>query len=501
LTGAIQVTISRAMVEHVMTKSAVPVVEAIEKHANSRPESAAIIIGDTTVSYGSLFENCLGVAAHFKDRGLVAGDRVLLKAERSLPFIVSYFATHLAGGITIPLSPDVPPARLEEILATVEPKLQFWSDAPDITAALHRSWDAASRAAPEKIDLLSASDLLMTSGTTGKPKFVLLRHLNTATAAKNINSMLGNGPGDTEVLALPLSHSFGLGRLRCVLLAGGTAVLVDGFARPGRYFKAIKEHEATGLSFVPAAWSMLYKLTGSHLAKFADQIKYIEIGSSDMKLSEKTALSDLLPDTRLLMHYGQTEASRSSFLDFARDREALESIGFPAPDVSISIQDEMGRICEAGREGEICIKANTVFAQYWRDEKLTQESFRGEWFKSGDMGRFDAEGRLWLVGRKKEMINVGGRKVAPLEIETALNSCPGIADSACLGVTDELSGESIRAFLVATDAPVKEEDIVRHLRERLEPYKCPNKFTWVESIPRNPSGKMMRNRLLDSNHE
>jgi long-chain acyl-CoA synthetase len=340
-----------------------------------------------------------------------------------------------------------------------------------------------------------AADILLTSGTTNQPKGVALTHANLLAAARNINQFIGNTAEDREAVALPLSHSFGLGRVRCQIVAGAALILTHGFQFPKQLFGAMKSWRVTGLSFVPAAWTMLTRLTGDRLAEASQGLRYIEIGSAALSRSEKERLIRLFPHTRLCMHYGLTEASRSAFIEFHQSREHLDSIGRPAPNVYIRIVDEQGADVAARQIGRIQIRGDHVMQGYWKSGRC--EPIAESSIYSGDLGYRDEDGYLYLCGREDDVINVGGRKVHPSEVEQALLAHQGIADAVCVATADPLTGEAIRALLVAKTASDRPSPyaIADFLTQHLEPYKIPASFEWVMAIPRNPSGKIDRRAL------
>jgi long-chain acyl-CoA synthetase len=260
------------------------------------------------------------------------------------------------------------------------------------------------------------------------------------------------------------------------------------------------EFRATGFASVPAGVALLLNERGSVLDRYADQLQYLEIGSSAMPLAHKRQLMEALPKTRICMHYGLTEASRSAFLSFHDDADRLDSIGRPSPGVEMRIVDQTGTEVDDGVEGEIEVRGDHLMSGYWHDPALSETTLRDGWLRTGDLGYRDANGYFYLKSRTTDMINVGGRKVSPLEIEDVLMSHPAIADCACVGVPDAqgLSGEMISAFLVAD--PVygnlpKFSDLAKLLRQNLEPYKIPRRFAWIDEIPKSPSGKVLRRAL------
>jgi long-chain acyl-CoA synthetase len=338
------------------------------------------------------------------------------------------------------------------------------------------------------------ADLLYTTGTTGFPKGVALTFNNLIAAAENINRFIGNTPDDTELLALPISHSFGLGRLRCVLAKGGTLVLLGSFASMKKFYGEIERCKVTGFGMVPASWAYLKKMSGNRIGNYAAQLKYIEIGSAFMPVEEKRLLTDLLPDTRICMHYGLTEASRSVFIEFHQEKEHLQSIGKPPSNIDIAIKDESGASLQDEQEGEICIKGGHVCQEYWAEDNETySKDFLNGYFRTGDWGYKDSNGYIYLKSRKKEMINVGGKKVSPIEVEEVLNLIEGIVESACVGIPDpaHVFGEVVKAFIVCNKT-LTDEDIIKFMQIRIENYKIPVNIERISEIPKTSSGKIQR---------
>ena len=340
------------------------------------------------------------------------------------------------------------------------------------------------------------ADILFTTGTTGEPKGVPLTYANEYAAARQINAYMQNRQEDVELLALPVSHSFGLGRLRCCLMNGQTIVLLGGFANVKKIFRTIEEERVTGFTMVPAGWKYLQKMVGDKLSQFAGQLKYIEMGSAFLSESDKRHLADIFPSTRVAMHYGLTEASRSAFMEFHEDSAALSSVGRASPDVEIAMFDESGNRLSAGEEGEICIKGRHVTPGYLGSGN--SESFHGEFFRTGDSGVIDANGYVYLKSRIKELINIGGKKVAPAEVDGQILKVPGVADCACVGVPDPegIVGEVVKACVVREPRSTITFDAIRQaLAGRLESYKIPVVWKWIEAVPRTHNGKIQRGLL------
>lgn len=471
--------------------------EQIFDYVQNTPDKVALISGDTEITYSQLWDYCLCAAEKLKqDYHLKKGDRVILSAAGNIEFVYAYFGVHIAGGICVPIDPDTNQTRFEYIEKSTTPVCVMGSlhnvkkETIPFTDVVNGT-SKASYVAPEQSQV---ADILFTTGTTGAPKGVALSYNNLSAAARNINAFIGNTSSDVELLALPVSHSFGLGRLRCSLSKGATVVMLGTFANVKKFFKEMARCQVTMFAMVPASWGFIKKMSGKYIGKFAEQLKFIEIGSSFMPVEDKELLMSLLPNTRICMHYGSTEASRSAFMEFHTYKDNLLSIGKASPNVEIKIFTSHGTPAALGEEGEVCVKGEHVTCSYWNEtpERFASDFYDG-YFRTGDCGTMDAEGNIYLKSRIKEMINVGGKKVSPMEVEDILNTIPGIKESACIGIPDPgiVLGEVVKAFIVADDN-LSDEEIMQQLRPQLEVYKLPVEIERINAIPKTGSGKIQR---------
>lgn len=481
------------------------IVDHLFAHERRAPGKAAIIRGDLTLSYAELAKRVRTSAGVLASLGVGHGDRVVLAAQSEPEFVSSYLAVHLVGGIAVPVSPHGRSSALARICDLASPVLlvgcrtEGWVSV-NYDQVLAGVAAAAEQDHWERPGQEDSADLLFTTGTTADPKGVLLSHRAIETAAEYISAFLGQRGDDVEVLPLPLYHSFGLGRLRCCIYQGSSLVLVDGPTLFADAMRALRRFRGTGFSSVPSGFAVIFETLGDALGEFAGQLRYIEIGSSPMNHDHKLRLMALLPTTRICMHYGLTEASRSAFIEFHESRSRLDSVGRPSPGVEIAAVDHSGSIQPTGTEGQIAIRSNAVMTGYWNAEEATRRAYLDGWLLTGDRGHLDDEGYLYLTGRESDLINIGGRKVAPGEIENILREHPAIADCACIGIPDPagISGSVIKAFLVARapdDPQPANMVLAKHLRGRIEPYKMPRVFEWIDAIPRSESGKLLRKDL------
>ena len=477
--------------------------QQIYLHALEQPDRVAIITGEQRITYAQLWKRCLLSATNVRRKyKLKQGDRIILAAAASIDFIYAYFGIHIAGGICVPIDPDTNQTRYELIFKSTEPictmgalhKVEGYKVSP-FGEVLDSCDQIVGYKEPEREQV---ADVLFTTGTTGAPKGVALNHRNLAAAALNINTFIKNTADDVELLALPLSHSFGLGRVRCVLSKGGALVLLGTFASMKKFFGLMEQYHCTGFGMVPAGWGYIKKMSGRKIGQFANQLRYIEIGSSFMSVEDKELLCELLPNTRICMHYGLTEASRSAFMEFHSEYGKLATAGKASPNVEVAIFDADGKRQPLDEDGELCVKGEHVACSYWGETpERFQEDFFDGYFRTGDSGFLDKDGYIHLKSRIKEMINVGGKKVSPMEVEDILNTIPGIEDSACVAMPDPegVMGELVKAFIVCKDESLTDATILEFLRPRLEVYKLPSAIERIAGIPRTASGKIQRMQL------
>lgn len=473
------------------------IVEKIFKHAAQTPAATAIIFPRFSLTYYQLADNISAACSWLKSQSVRKGSIVALGASRCPEFIACYFAAHALGAIVLNLDTETNADRLTQLFEKTQPTLVI-----GLSNGKCRSYTEVDLTIPGEISIAASpdmvADLMFTTGTTGEPKGVPLTHSNLVAAATQINSFIGNNKNDVEVLALPICHSFGMGRLRCVLSAGGTVILTPGFSNSKYLLNVLKSYKATGFSFVPAAWAYLRQMSGDKLAECSPYLRYIEIGSAPMPEQERRHLMSLFPQTRICMHYGLTEASRSTFIEFHQHQEHLSSAGKPTPGVQIKIFSPHGEELSANEEGEICIKGAHVMRRYWESSNL--DGYFGDFFRSGDWGRLDDNGFLYILSRTKDIINTGGKKVSPEEVESVLVTVPGIVECACIPVPDPngLLGEVIKAVLVSDNSSSipSETELRKIVSQRLENYKCPAIYEWRETaLPKTESGKLQRHLI------
>lgn len=477
-----------------------PLLQSLVLNATERKDKAAIICGGQEATYGQLLLNARKAASVLAAKGIVAGDRIVLSAHKDVEFVYLYLGAHIMGVTNVIVDAESNEERLRYIEEKTLPKCCFGYESPLFSsvafADMHLDEVAAYEGdSPATLSQDSVAEILFTTGTTGAPKGVCLSYANIVGSADNINQFIQNTQDDVEILGLPICHSFGLGRIRCNILKGATIVILGNFANVRQFFKAIEQYHATGFGVVPAAWAYIRKISGKRIEKYAPQIRYIEIGSAAMPLDTKREMLEMFPNTRICMHYGLTEASRNCFVEF-HDAEHIESIGKPVCDkVDVKIFDADGNEVPDGSKGELCVKGNMVLLRYLED-KDTEKAFFCEYFRTGDCGYKADDGYIYLLGREKELINVGGKKVSPMEVEDAIIAL-GVGDCVCVPMKDPdgIMGELVKCYVLQGSTELTFDQIAEALKDKLEHYKQPVCYEWIDKIPQTSSGKKQRVNL------
>lgn len=474
-----------------------PLLKGLFSNVKKHPAKTAVITtDDRRISYRELWDNIIRAAVFLQKRNIKQNEKIMLSAQKEVEFIYLYLAAHLLGITNVVVDAKNNKEHLEYIASEVNPMMCVGMQLSDCSSV---EFSELSLPEPEDITLPedlspnSTADIMFTSGTTGKPKGVLLSHYNVFSSASNINGFIGNSADDIELLGLPICHSFGLGRLRCNLIAGSTIVLHNGFANLKSVFESFAKYGVTGFGMVPAIWAYIKKFSGKRISQYAAGLRYIEIGSAALPIEDKQLLSELFPETRICMHYGLTEASRALFMEFHEEQNDLNTIGRPvSTKVDVKIMDEDGKEIEDGLEGEICIKGNMVTSGYLQASD-NSSAFYGDYFRTGDLGRKSEEGQYYLLSRLKEIINVGGKKVSPVEIENAVMDMCG-ADSICVAVTDPdgILGEVPKLYVLSSTLLIPMEALKESLKKKLEAYKYPRFFELTDKIPTTANGKKKR---------
>ena len=444
------------------------------------------------------------VASALHAAGLRAGDRVVMSAPASAELVFAHTGALRLGLVVVPANTAYRQAELTHVVRDAEPRAAILASeearawvreaAPAAVVVDPRVELPGGPAAPPGLDEADAGDpalLCYTSGTTGAPKGAVLLHRNLLASAEAVRLAWRWSPDDRLVLALPLFHVHGLCvGLHGTLLAGGSAVLQDGFA-PDAVLDAAAAHRATLFFGVPTMYARL--AASPRLGELA-RLRLCVSGSAPLApaLFERVATGG---GQRVLERYGMSETLMNVSNPHDGERRP-GSVGLPLPGVEVRLRALAGGDAGAdAAEGEILLRGPNVFAGYWRNAAATEEAMIDGWFRSGDLASRAADGYLSIVGRSKELIISGGFNVYPREVEEVLLAHPAVAEVAVAGTPSEEWGEIVTAYVVPRGPAPDPAELLAHARAHLAPYKAPRLVHLVSALPRNALGKVVRSRL------
>lgn len=477
---------------------------------DAQGDRLAIVDGDERVAYRQLQRQAFGIAALLARAGIVQGDRVGVMLPNSADAVRAILALLYLGAVLVPIGTRSRGPEIAHIADDSGLKLivHATSHGAEIAQAGHHgidvgddSWrDAVDqggrRPAPLDIGEHDLFGILYTSGTTGRPKGVMLSHFNMIHSCRHWIEAFALTPDDRTLFAVPWTHVSGLGGVLMPFLSiGGTQVMLREFKRRDALERAAAERITHAL-MVPAMYALL--LLEPDLASFDLHMWRIgAFGGAPMPEPTATRFAAVFPDLAMCNCYGATETtSPVTITRPGEDRGRLDSIGRAVRCGEIRVMDERGHEVPVGQDGELWIGGPMVSSGYWGDSDATEQAFVAGFWKSGDIGSTDAEGYVRIADRKKDMIIRGGFKVYPAEVESVLTAIDGVVEAAVVGRPDDILGEAVVAFVHAHESSATPESIRAHCAARLSDYKVPGIVLLSDApLPRNANGKIQKAEL------
>ena len=476
--------------------------------ADRPPDSVALRSVDGAVlTYGELEADSRQLAQQLIGQGIAVGDRVAFQVRKTLKVISLHLALLRCGAIQVPINPDYAESEVHGFLSDAEAAVFIRDPAcPDVdgpwsTLTLNENGegtlcDLAPADAPlPTVHSHDGAAILFTSGTTGRPKGALLTHRNLAHNAVTLIDAWGFTSHDHLAHVLPLFHTHGLFvAVHCALGSGASMTVVPRFEVDSVLDVMTADPPCTVLMGVPTYYSRLlgsprFSRTG------VGAVRLLVSGSAPMAATLHEAVADRTGQ-HVLERYGMTETSMLTSNPL-HGRRKPGSVGLPLVGMEVRIADAD---TEGEGVGEVEVRGPNVFGGYWRRPDLHDEVFTADgWFRTGDLGRFDSDGYLFLVGRAKDLVISGGLNVYPADVESVLDSLPGVRESAVVGVPDTDLGERLLAVVVLEPKTDIDGDRLRLLsRERLAGYQVPKRIFIVDELPRNALGKVEKSLLRET---
>lgn len=477
--------------------------------SREKPEKLAVIFKGEGLSFIQLANKAVAVSQVLKEHGVMRGDRVCFSAISKPETIVIYLAIHMIFAVAVFLDKNATPETMFDIymaskskLLLTDKQLKEYAGSCNVASIKEVFTKASDRKDfnlkdykinPNEEEL---AEMLFTSGTTGKPKGVMLSYKGVLNILENTITGIGIKDSDVMLMPLPLNHSFALRVVRAFLYQGATLVLQNGFTFAKAVEDNVTKFGCNSMACVPASYEVMRGQMQDMFAKVLGHMRFIEFSAGSLSIQQRKTITALLPDVTIYNTWGSSESGGAIFCNVSevvKDNEYIGALGKPLfGKVDIKILDENGNeICSSPEHpGRMALKGDMQMMGYWDNEEETNKTLVNGWLLTGDMA-YLKDGYVFMLGRADNIINVGGEKVSPVEVENIAGQCPGVLECACIGVEDPqgVLGQVPALFVVAATG-YDEDALKQFFVQRVERYKVPQCFRYIDKLPRNRMQKV-----------
>jgi long-chain acyl-CoA synthetase len=491
--------------------------ELLQSRSAEMGDRPAVIYKDEPISYRELEARVTRFANALADLGVGRDDKVAIMLNNCPEFIVTFFACSYLGAVAVPVNVFYKERELEfllrdsdavalvaspafaEFFSKIEekPPLFKWliTSEPYPEGMLFQELEEKGSGEPLEIEVSSGdvAEILYTSGTTGVPKGTMLTQGNLFFHADAIIQVLELNDDDRALMVVPMFHGYGITVMLCCFRVG-TCFVLDPF-NAEEVFQVVQEYRVTFLPMVVAMYFMIYH----HPDREKYDLSSLRIGISGASAMPAQLMHDasMALNITILEAWGLTECSASATIQRMNMPYKEGSVGLAHPGVEVGVMDDAGGLLGPNEVGELVIRGPLVMKGYYKRPEETEAALRGGWLHTGDMGYYDDEGYFFMVDRKKEMVNVGGEKVFPREVEEVMYTHPAIAEAALVPQPDAKLGEvPVAVVALKPGASLREGELIEFLSDRLAKFKVPRRVVVLEGLPRNPIGKIVKKELV-----
>lgn len=509
------------------------IVEALKINAEKTPDKLCVGDKKNQVTYKEFWNMVKKAAVYLQEKGVQKGDMVVIRGAQKVEFLLGVFGVQLAGGAVCPLEKAIKDDRIMEIMNFVDSNI-YLAEKPvknttvnnislkemfkvvqnneavtpnentdnSENVVLNESSDSSEAVNSKEFSLPASDDLseiLFTTGTTGKSKGNEVTFGCNIAIAQNVIDSVGMEKDEIELITTPINHSLAIRRSYGAIYNGSSIVLTDGIKFVEDFFKLLDRYKITAITFVPAILEQVLKFAKDRFATYDNQFHYIQLGSAPLSETNKEILTKMFPTTRLYNTYGATESGCTVILEFSKYGHKKKCIGRTTVNTEILFVDDKRNIVEASLEkpGILAFKGKMNMRSYYKEPEITKEVMdENGVVYTNDLGYLGEDGLVYLLGRQGDVINMGGIKIAPTEIEEVAMKHEMIKDCACIPIKDEITGEAPKLFVTLNEGyQLDQKELSKYLLSKLESLKVPKTFEVIDEIPRTFNGKIIRKQL------
>lgn len=509
------------------------IVEALKINAEKTPDKLCVGDKKNQVTYKEFWNMVKKAAVYLQEKGVQKGDMVVIRGAQKVEFLLGVFGVQLAGGAVCPLEKAIKDDRIMEIMNFVDSNI-YLAEKPvknttvnnislkemfkvvqnneavtpnentdnSENVVLNESSDSSEAVSSKEFSLPASDDLseiLFTTGTTGKSKGIEVTFGCNVAIAQNVIDSVGMEKDEIELITTPINHSLAIRRSYGAIYNGSSIVLTDGIKFVEDFFKLLDRYKITAITFVPAILEQVLKFAKDRFATYDNQFHYIQLGSAPLSETNKEILTKMFPTTRLYNTYGATESGCTVILEFSKYGHKKKCIGRTTVNTETLFVDDKRNIVEASLEkpGILAFKGKMNMRSYYKEPEITKEVMdENGVVYTNDLGYLGEDGLVYLLGRQGDVINMGGIKIAPTEIEEVAMKHEMIKDCACIPIKDEITGEAPKLFVTLNEGyQLDQKELSKYLLSKLESLKVPKTFEVIDEIPRTFNGKIIRKQL------
>ena len=511
------------------------IVEALKINAEKTPDKLCVGDKKNQVTYKEFWNMVKKAAVYLQEKGVQKGDMVVIRGAQKVEFLLGVFGVQLAGGAVCPLEKAIKDDRIMEIMNFVDSNI-YLAEKPvknttvnnislkemfkvvqnneavtpnentdnSENVVLNESSDSSEAVSSKEFSLPASDDLseiLFTTGTTGKSKGIEVTFGCNVAIAQNVIDSVGMEKDEIELITTPINHSLAIRRSYGAIYNGSSIVLTDGIKFVEDFFKLLDRYKITAITFVPAILEQVLKFAKDRFATYDNQFHYIQLGSAPLSEKAKETLKEMFPNTKLFNIYGATESGCTVSLEFSKYGDKKGSIGKPNVNAEIIFVDDNRNIVKASAQnpGNLAFKGAMNMPGYLKEPEITKEVMDDEGtLYTNDLGYMGEDGFVYLLGRKGDVINMGGIKIAPSEIEEVVAQNEMIKECACIPIPDEITGEAPKLFIVINEGfEYDEKSLHRFMLEKLEAIRVPKVVQVIDALPRTFNGKVIKRMLKE----